>query len=458
MTTLDFDPVLLARIQFAFTISFHIIFPAFTIGLASWLVVIEALWLKTQRSIYKTLYIFWVKIFAVAFGMGVVSGVVMSYQFGTNWSGFSEKIGNVLGPLLGFEVLTAFFLESSFLGIMLFGWKRVSRGMHFFATCIVAIGTLISAFWILSANSWMHTPTGYYLHENHIFYPLSWMEIIFNPSFPYRFLHMVTAAYLTTAFVVAGVAGWYFWRGRHIEYAKPMMFMAMLMAFFVTPIQIFLGDLHGLNTVQHQPMKIAAMEGIWETQKGAPLTLIGWPDQEKGEMRYALQIPKAGSLILTHDLNGEVKGLNEIKKEEWPRVSVVFWSFRIMVGIGTLMLITGMMGAFLYWRKRLFQKGKFNIWCVLMAPSGFIAVLAGWFVTEVGRQPYIVYGLMKTIDAKSPVLGELVLLSLLSFVVVYAFIFGAGIYYILRLISKGPVKEEEMKSGRLGQRTAEFVT
>ncbi len=432
------DPVLLARIQFAFTVSFHIIFPAFTIGLASWLAVLEWRWLKTGKQIYAEVYRMWVKIFAVTFGMGVVSGVVLSFQFGTNWSGFSDVGGNVLGPLLGYEVLTAFFLEASFLGIMLFGWNRVSPKMHFASTVIVAVGTLISAFWILSANSWMQTPQGFRIGQDGLLYPTSWLAVIFNPSFPFRFVHMVTAAYLTTAFTVAGVGAYYLWRKRHISHARVMLGMAMIMAIFVAPLQLLYGDLHGLNTLEHQPAKVAAMEGLWETQRGAPLILFGWPDQEAETTKYAIKIPKLSSFILTHSFDGEVKGLKEWPKDERPPVAVVFWSFRIMVGIGLLMIATGAIALILHFKKRLFDTRWFQYWCMALTPSGFIAVLAGWFVTEVGRQPWIVYGLLRTADATSPVLGTSIAISLTAFVIVYAFVFGAGIYYILKLIGKGP--------------------
>ncbi|MDJ0828790.1 MAG: cytochrome ubiquinol oxidase subunit I [Desulfobacterales bacterium] len=432
------DPVLLARIQFAFTVSFHIIFPAFTIGLASWLAVLEWRWLKTGKQIYAEVYRMWVKIFAVTFGMGVVSGVVLSFQFGTNWSGFSDVGGNVLGPLLGYEVLTAFFLEASFLGIMLFGWNRVSPKMHFASTVIVAVGTLISAFWILSANSWMQTPQGFRIGQDGLLYPTSWLAVIFNPSFPFRFVHMVTAAYLTTAFTVAGVGAYYLWRKRHISHARVMLGMAMIMAIFVAPLQLLYGDLHGLNTLEHQPAKVAAMEGLWETQRGAPLILFGWPDQEAETTKYAIKIPKLSSFILTHSFDGEVKGLKEWPKDERPPVAVVFWSFRIMVGIGLLMIATGVIALILHFKKRLFDTSWFQYWCMALTPSGFIAVLAGWFVTEVGRQPWIVYGLLRTADATSPVLGTSIAISLTAFVIVYAFVFGAGIYYILKLIGKGP--------------------
>ena len=432
------DPVLLARIQFAFTISFHIIFPAFTIGLASWLAVLEWRWLKTGNTVYEEIYRMWVKIFAVTFGMGVVSGVVMSFQFGTNWAVFSDRAGNVLGPLLGYEVLTAFFLEASFLGVMLFGWNRVSKKMHFAATIIVALGTLISAFWILSANSWMQTPQGYRLGSEGLLFPTDWIKIIFNPSFPYRFLHMVTASYLTTAFVVGGIGAYYLWRNRHVKYARVMLGMAMIMAIFVAPIQAVMGDLHGLNTLEHQPAKVAAMEGLWETEQGAALKLFGWPDQEEEKTRYAIEIPKLSSLILTHDLNGEVRGLKEWPKDERPPVAAVFWSFRAMVGIGVLMIFTGVTAAILFLCKQLFSKRWFQLWCMAMTPSGFIAVLVGWFVTEIGRQPYIVYGVMRTAETISPVMGSQVAMSLLAFIFSYVFIFGAGSYYILRLIGKGP--------------------
>ena len=439
----NLDPVLLARIQFAFTISFHIIFPSFTIGLASWLAVVEWRLLKTGNKIYEEIYRMWVKIFAVTFGMGIVSGVVMSYQFGTNWSVFSDKVGNVIGPLLGYEVLTAFFLEASFLGIMLFGWNRVSPKMHFASTVIVAFGTLFSSFWILSADSWMQTPRGFRVVENGLFYPTDWLQIIFNPSFPYRFVHMVTAAFLTTAFVVGGIGAFYLWRKRHVKHARVMLGMAMIMAVFVAPLQPIIGDLHGLNTFEHQPAKVAAMEGLWETSRGAPLVLFGWPDQEEERTKYAIEIPKLSSLILTHELNGEVKGLKHWAKDERPPVAWVFWSFRIMVGLGILMVLTGVFAAILYFRKKLFDTRWFQFWCMALTPTGFISVIAGWFVTEIGRQPYIVYGTMRTSEAVSPVIGPHIALSLLAFIVTYIFIFGAGSYYILRLIGKGPGAVEE---------------
>ena len=448
------DPILLSRIQFAFTVSFHIIFPAFTIGLASWLAVVEGLWLKTQHPVYKEIYQFWIKIFAVAFGMGVVSGLVLSYQFGTNWSRFSDATGNVLGPLLGYEVLTAFFLEASFLGIMLFGWNRVSPKMHFTATCIVAVGTLISAFWILSANSWMQTPVGYTIAADGLFYPQNWLEIIFNPSFGYRFMHMILAAYLTTAFTVGGVAAWYLLKGRFVEHARIIFAMAMLMAVFVAPLQLFIGDLHGLNTFKHQPVKVAAMEGIWENETGAALRLFGVPNEDTETTDYSIEIPYLASLILTHDPQGEVKGLKNWPPSERPPVGWVFYSFRVMVGLGMLMILTGVLAVVLYFRKTLFTANLFHRWCVCMAPSGFIALLAGWFVTEIGRQPYLVYGLLKTADGVSPITGQQAAISMLSFVIAYSIVFGAGMFYIFKLLRKGPnTAESEELFGQHGLKT-----
>ncbi len=439
----ELDPLLLARIQFAFTISFHIIFPAFTIGLASFLAVLEWRYLVTKNEYFKDLYQFWIKIFAVAFGMGVVSGVVMAYQFGTNWSSFSDKISNVLGPLLGFEVLTAFFLESSFLGIMLFGWNRVSRRMHFTSSCIVAVGTVISAFWILSVNSWMQTPQGFIVGDDGRFYPTNWIEIIFNPSFLYRFAHMITAAYLTTSFVVGGVGAYYLWGKRHIEQARIMLGMATIMAALVAPLQVVIGDLHGLNTLEHQPVKVAAMEGLWETTKGAPLSLFAIPDEKNELNTYEISIPYVTGLILTHSFDKEVKGLKEWKKEDRPPVFMVFWCFRIMVGMGLLMVLIGITSAISYFRGNLFRNSYLHVWWTAMIPSGFIAILAGWFVTEIGRQPYTVYGVLRTGASVSPkILGVQVAWSLLAFVIMYTIIFGAGIYYIVNLILKGIPERE----------------
>jgi cytochrome d ubiquinol oxidase subunit I len=431
------DPVLLARIQFAFTVSFHIIFPAFTIGLASFLAVLEGLWLITKREVYLQVYKYWLSIFAVAFAMGVVSGIVMSYQFGTNWGPFSEMTAPILGPLLAYEVLTAFFLEAGFLGVMLFGLNRVGPRLHFAATVLVAVGTLISAFWILSANSWMQTPVAYVL-EGGRYLPESWAGVIFNPSFPYRLTHMVLAAYLTTAFVVGGTGAWHLLKDMGNQSARVMLGMAVLMAAVVAPAQMLVGDLHGLNTQEHQPAKVAAMEGHFETQSGAPLILFGWPDMDAAETRFTLQIPKLGSLILAHDLEGEVTGLDQFPREDWPNVPIVFWSFRVMVGIGVLMILFGLVGALQFFRKRLFESGWYHRWAVLMGPLGFVAVLAGWFVTEVGRQPYVVYGLLRTADVASPIGAPGVAGSLLAFVVIYLAVFAAGTFYLVRLMKRTP--------------------
>jgi cytochrome d ubiquinol oxidase subunit I len=438
---LGLEALELARIQFAFTVSFHILFPAFTIGLASYLAVLEALWLRTGRDEYRDLYKFWVKIFALSFGMGVVSGIVMSYQFGTNWSRFSDATGPILGPLMSYEVITAFFLEAGFLGIMLFGWERVGKGLHFFATCMVALGTLISSFWILSANSWMHTPAGYELVDG-IFMPADWWAIIFNPSFPYRLAHMVIAAYLTTAFVVGAVGAWHLLRGRRDPATRTMFSMAMWMAALVAPVQLVVGDLHGLNTLEHQPAKIAAMEGHFETQRGAPLILFGLPDSAAGEVRHQLAIPKLGSLILTHEWDGEVLGLDAFPREDWPLVGIVFWSFRIMVAVGMAMILVGLASLWLRWRGRLFAASWLHRAVLVMGPSGFVAVLAGWITTEVGRQPWVVYGMMRTAEGVTPTLAGDVATSLALFVIVYFLVFGIGIAYLLRLMSYGPEEPE----------------
>ena len=432
-----FDMFFLARAQFAFTIAFHIIFPSFTIGLASYLAMLEGLWLKTGKDVYLTLYRFWVKIFAISFGMGVVSGVVMSYQFGTNWSRFSEVTGNVLGPLLGYEVLTAFFLEASFLAIMLFGWNRVGRNLHFASTCIVAVGTLISAFWILAANSWMQTPAGYEIRDG-VFFATNWLEVIFNPSFPYRFTHMVLAAYLTTAFVVVAVAAYQLILGNSNPAIVTMMKMGIIFVCIVIPLQLIAGHEHGVNVFKHQPVKLAAMEGHWETYTGAPLVLFALPNEKEEKNDLELAIPKLGSLIVAHDVNAEIRGLKEWPRDERPPVPVVFWSFRIMVGIGILMLFTAATGLWLFITGKLESNKIYLRLCTLMGPSGFIAVIAGWFTAEVGRQPYTVYGLMKSIDSTSPVTANSVGLSLVVFIFTYIVVFSAGLYYIFRLMKKGP--------------------
>ncbi len=429
----------LARIQFAFTISFHIIFPAITIGLASYLAVLEGLWLRSGETVYRDLYHFWAKIFAVNFGMGVVSGLVMAYQFGTNWSAFSDFAGAVTGPLLTYEVLTAFFLEAGFLGVMLFGWNRVGPGLHFFSTLMVAIGTLISTFWILASNSWMHTPQGFEIVDGRVI-PVDWLAVIFNPSFPYRLAHMATAAFLATAFFVGASAAWHLLRGRDNPAIRKMLSMAVWMALLVAPVQAFIGDLHGLNTLKYQPAKIAAMEGHWDNSSGepTPLILFGWPDMAREETRFKVEIPALGSLILTHSLDQQVPALKEFAPEDRPNSTIVFWTFRVMVAIGLLMILVGLWGTWLRYRGRLFAARPFLHLAVWMGPSGILAILAGWYTTEIGRQPWIVQGLMRTADASSGHSFAQMSLTLALFVVVYFALFGAGIGYMLRLVRKGP--------------------
>ncbi|GGL96968.1 cytochrome ubiquinol oxidase subunit I [Pseudomonas asuensis] len=429
----------LARIQFAFTVSFHIIFPALSIGMASFLAVLEGLWLKTNDSTYKDLYHFWLKIFAVFFGMGVVSGLVMAYEFGTNWSGFVDFAGAVTGPLLTYEVLTAFFIEAGFLGVMLFGWNRVGRGLHFLSTIMVAIGTLMSTFWILSSNSWMHTPAGYELIDGRVV-PIHWLEVIFNPSFPFRWAHMTIAAYLSVAFLVGASAAWHLLRGNDNPAIRKMFSMAMWMALFVAPIQAFVGDAHGLNTLEHQPAKIAAIEGHWENPPGeaTPLILFGLPDMEREETRFKVEIPVLGSLILTHSFTEQIPALKDFPKEDRPPAYVVFWSFRIMVALGLLMIAAGVWSLFLRWRHKLYETKAFLRLIMCMGPTGLIAILAGWFTTEVGRQPWIVYGLLRTKDGVANHSVTQLSITLVSFVVVYFAVFGIGTVYALRMIGKGP--------------------
>jgi len=439
---MDWDALLLSRLQFAFTIGFHIIFPAFTIGLASFLAVLEGLWLFTKRPLFKNLYLFWVKIFALSFGMGVVSGVVMSYQFGTNWSVFSAQVGSVIGPLLAYEVLTAFFLEASFLGIMLFGWKRVGPGLHFFSTCMVAIGTLISAFWILAANSWMQTPQGFAFAEDGTMIATSFVEVIFNPSLPSRFAHMVLAAYLTTAMVVAGASAFALLRKVALPESRAAIRMAVLMMAIVAPLQVMVGHESGLVAGEHQPAKVAALEGWWTSRTQQPSVLIGWPDQEAETNHFELAVPGFGSTVNNAGPDAVLPGLDQFAPEDRPPVWITFWAFRVMVAMGLIMVALGFWGAAAWALKRLDAAAWYHRALVFAAPSGFIAVLAGWITAEVGRQPYVVYGVMRTADAVSPVTSGSVATSLLFFLVAYAIVFGAGALYILRLIGKGPDTDE----------------
>lgn len=439
---MDISALDLARWQFAFTISFHIIFPVFSIGLASYLAVLNGLSLLTGRHVFLSLFNYWKKIFAVAFGMGVVSGIVMSYQFGTNWSVFADKVGPVLGPLMGYEVMSAFFLEAGFLGVMLFGREKVGHKLHFFATLMVAAGTFMSAFWILSVNSWMQTPAGYAINAAGQFIVTDWWAVIFNPSFPYRLVHMLLASYLTTALVVGAVGAYHLLKSRDNAGARMMFSMAMWMLVATAPLQIIAGDFHGLNTLQHQPAKIAAMEGHYDTHAGAPLILFGLPNAAEERVDYQLAIPKLGSLILTHDANGIIRGLKEWPADQRPSVMVLFWSFRVMVGIGMAMLALGLWSLLLRVKKTLYAAPWMHRAAVLMGPSGFVAVLAGWITTEAGRQPYTVYGLLTTAQSVSAIDAAAVGASLLAFIVVYFALFGAGTFYILRLMRKPPETQE----------------
>jgi len=439
---------LLARFQFAFTISFHFIFPAFSIGLASYLAVLNALWLWKRDAAYLKLFDYWKTVFAIVFGMGVVSGIVISYQFGTNWARFADKAGPVIGPLMGYEVLTAFFLEAGFLGIALFGRKRVGDGLHMFAVAMVAVGTLISATWILAANSWMQTPAGYEINAVGQFVPTDWWAIIFNPSFPYRLVHTVLAAFLTTAFAVGAVGGFHLLRDATNRQARIMFSMAMWMAALVTPVQIVAGDQQGLNSLEHQPAKIAAIEGHYDTTPTTPLILLGIPDDTAQETKYALEIPNLGGLILAHDWNASVKGLKDFPPDQRPQALVPFFTFRIMVGLGVLMLVLGVWSLWARYRKTLYTSKWLHRAAILMGPSGFVAVLAGWYTTEVGRQPYTVYGLLRTSDSLSNVDAAGVGASLVAFILTYFVVFGAGVFYIFRVVSKSPEGEkEELRQG-----------
>ncbi len=427
------DPFVLARIQFAANISFHILFPAISIGLAWLLLFFRWRYTHTGDKAWEYAYFFWVKIFALTFAMGVVSGITMSFQFGTNWPGFMEKAGNVAGPLLGYEVLSAFFLEASFLGIMLFGKDRVSNRVHLISTFLVTFGTTLSAFWILSLNSWMQTPAGYRLEEGVVMVE-SWWEVIFNPSFPYRFVHMLAASVLTSAFLVAGVSAWRALSDVDGPATWKVMRSGVVIAAVMAPLQIFLGDLHGLNTLEHQPAKVAAMEAIWETEAGAPFTLVAWPDETSRSNRFAVEIPYAASLVLTHEMEGEVRGLNEFVGEH-PPVPVVFWSFRIMLLVGSLMVLVGWWAA---WEMRGNRPaGRFLLHTLSwMTFSGWIAVLAGWYVTEVGRQPWIINGLLTVKDVVADHSRATVAGTLFGYVLLYLFLLVSYIGAIRHLSTK----------------------
>jgi len=445
---MELDPVLLARLQFAFTVTFHIIFPTFTIGLSAYIATLLVMWVGTGQERYQRLARFWTRIFAVSFAMGVVSGIVLSYQFGTNWSRFSVFAGNIVGPLIGYEVLTAFFLEATFLGVMLFGWGRVPRWLQVFSSIMVAVGTMISTFWVLAANSWMHTPVGHQIADG-VAVPVDWWTIIFNPSFPYRLAHMLNASYLTAGFVVLAVGARYIIADRHPEQARTMMKMALALLALLAPLQLLLGDLHGLNTLRHQPIKIAAMEAHWDSHSPVDFHIFAWPDENAETNHWALSIPNAGSLILTHRLNGQIIGLKDVARQNRPPVKTVFFAFRVMLIIGFFMIAAALIGAWLLWRGIMFETRWYlrivaNSWW-----TGFVAVIAGWVVTESGRQPWAVQGMLRTADATSPLAAPTVLSSLVLFVVVYAIVFAMGIYYINRLIERGPLTRavEPLKEG-----------
>jgi cytochrome d ubiquinol oxidase subunit I len=427
------DPLLLARAQFGLNIGFHILFPSITIALA-WILV----WLRVRierggRAADKQAYRLWVKIFALSFAMGVVSGITMSFQFGTNWPGFMEKVGNIAGPLLGYEVLTAFFLEATFLGIMLFGRERVPGWLHTLSAVLVAVGTSFSAFWILALNSWMQTPQGHEVIDG-VLHAADWWAIIFNPSFPYRFTHMMLASGLTAAFLVAGISAFQLLRNASHEPGRRMLRLGTAVAAALIPVQIFVGDLHGLNTLEHQPAKIAAIEAVWETERGAPLLLFAWPNEQARRNDYAIEVPGMASLILTHDAQGELKGLNEFR-DAHPPVAQVFWSFRIMVGMGVLMLLVSWAAAWVEWRRRDAPRWLLRAMAA-MTFSGWVAVLAGWITTEVGRQPYLVYGILTTAEAASDVPGSHIALTLAGYAIVYLLLLVSYMVVVTQLAIK----------------------
>ncbi|MFC4253492.1 cytochrome ubiquinol oxidase subunit I [Sinimarinibacterium flocculans] len=450
------DALLLSRIQFGFTVGFHILFPTLTIGLAWFLVFFEARWRRTQQAHWLELYRFWVKIFALTFGMGVVSGLVLSYQFGTNFSRFSELAGPVMGPLLSVEVLTAFFVEAGFLGVMLFGWDKVGPRLHFLATLLVAIGTTNSAFWILSANSFMHTPQGAEFVDG-VLIPQDWWAIVFNPSFPYRLSHMLLASGLTTALVIAGGSAWCLSRGLYCEASRSALKTAIAVLALAAPAQIVVGDFHGLNVREHQPMKVAAMEGLWETTRGAPLVAFAWPDQAAQTNRFAVEIPKLASLILTHELDGEVLGLSEVPLAQQPPVLPVFFGFRLMVGLGFVFVLLGASGVWTWLRGRLDDATRLQQAFMLATPLGFVATLAGWIVAETGRQPWLVNGMIRTADGVSPIPAASVAVSLALFVLVYGLLFAAYLYFVFKLVRKGPALPETHLEAMRGARPGELL-
>src|SRR5262245_56301657 len=441
-----FDPVFLSRIQFAWVIGWHILLPTFTVGAASFIAVVEGLNFATGREIYARISVFWTKIFGIAFGMGVVTGVIIAFQLGTNWSRYSNATSNVLAPLFAYEALTAFFLEAGFLGVLLFGRKLLPPWAHFFAALMVALATLFSTFWILSANSWMQTPAGYEI-VNGQFYSKNWLEVIFNPSFPYRLAHTVVAFFTTTGFVVMAAGAYLIRRGRCVEEGRVMLSMALWLLTVLVPLQMIIGDSHGLNTRDHQPAKLAAIEARWDTERRAPLTLFAIPSDKDERNYFAIEVPWLGSLILRHDLDGEVKGLNEFPADQRPPVAIPFFAFRVMVGCAVIMLALVVLGGWLRWRRQLYESTLFLRLSELAGPIGFVAVIAGWFVTEVGRQPWTVYGHLRTAESVSPSLTSFdVVISLAGYMLVYLLIYPSGLYLMLRIVRKGPEYSDELAS------------
>ena len=447
---MSLDPVILSRLQFVWVIAWHILLPAFTVGLASFIAFMEGLYFAGRNEIFFRISGFWTKIFSISFGMGVVSGIIMPFQFGTNWSRFSDATANIISPLLAYEGLTAFFLEAAFLGVLLFGRKLVPRWVHFFAALMVAAGTLFSSFWILATNSWMQTPAGYQIIDGR-FFPKSWMEIVFNPSFPYRLAHTVTAFYVTTGFVVLGIGAWLIRKGKAAEEGRVMVSTTLWLLLVLVPLQVFLGDAHGLNTLKYQPAKLAAIEARWDTASPAPLTLFALPDQKAQANHLSLDVPVLGSLILTHDPGGTIRGLKEWPRDQQPPVAIPFFAFRVMVGIGLVMLAVVLAGTALRPGGRLYRSDLYLRACQYAAPLGFLAVLAGWTTTEVGRQPWTVYGLLRTAQSVSPSLtGGDVLLSFAGYVAAYLIMFPAGLMLMARIVRRGfePTVEDAVESGR----------
>lgn len=434
------DTLILSRLQFAFTMGYHILWPAFTIGLAWFIVFLGAAWLRTRNPVWQQLQRFWIRVFSLAFGMGVVTGVVISYQLGLNWSAYARATANVIGPLFVLEVLTAFFLEAGFVGIMLFGREKVGDTLHFAACLIVATGTVISAFWIISANSWMQTPQAFTTTADGQFVATSFWGVVFTPSMPYRFAHMVTASFVTGSFVVAGVSAFWLWRGRVGDQAaaRAAFSVSLWLAVILVPLQLEIGDQHGQNTRKYQPIKLAAIEARWDTASRVPLTLIAWPNEQQQRNDYALDVPVLGSIVLTHSLDGTVQGLKSVPAADRPPVVPVFFAFRIMVGCGLALLALAFTGLLLRWRGRLYDTRWYQYACMAGVPLGFIATLAGWTITEVGRQPWVVYGHLRTADAVSPLATGSVASSLGVALILYNLLLLGFFWYAGRMVFRGP--------------------